>query len=153
MGDMRPRRSSLLPVAKSFAPQLQFPLRDAFQQLLWRGHERKRFWFRSVGITRENIQTVSSTGDESTRFGDAQDELSITKSGTFIACAAHGLNILSCYADAAKPEPLSLMTSPEELLKGVTQRELQLRGERLRHWEERTSAWPHIAHQIGRALG
>ena len=83
----------------------------------------------------------------------AQDELSITKSGTFIACAAHGLNILSCCADAAKPEPLSLMTSPEELLKGVPHRELQLRGERLRHWQERTSSWPHIANQIGRALG
>ena len=48
----------------------------------------------------------------------AQDELTITKSGTFMAYAAHGLNILSCYADASKPEPLSLMISPEELLKG-----------------------------------
>jgi hypothetical protein len=82
----------------------------------------------------------------------AQDELSITKSGTFMAFAAHGLNILSCYADASKPEPLSLMTSPEELMKGVTHMELQLRGERLRQWQERTSAWPHIANQIARAL-
>ena len=50
----------------------------------------------------------------------AQDELSITKSGTFMAFAAHGLNILSCYADASKPEPLSLLISPEELMKGIT---------------------------------
>jgi hypothetical protein len=82
----------------------------------------------------------------------AQDQLSITKSGTFMAFAAHGLNILSCYADAAKPEPLSLLTSPEELMKGVAPTELQLRGQRLRQWQERTSAWPHIANQIARAL-
>jgi hypothetical protein len=82
----------------------------------------------------------------------AQDELSVTKSGTFMASAAHGLNILSCYADASKPEPLSLLTSPDELMDGVTEKELQSRGERLRQWQERTSAWPHIAHQIARAL-
>lgn len=82
----------------------------------------------------------------------AQDELTITKSGTFMAYAAHGLNILSCYADASKPEPLSLMISPEELLRGVTTEEMQLRGEKLRRWQERTSAWPHIANQISRAL-
>lgn len=82
----------------------------------------------------------------------AQDEFSITKSGTFMAFAAHGLNILSCYADASKPEPLSLLTSPEELMKGITPRELQLRGERLCQWQERTSAWPHIAKQIAQAL-
>ena len=82
----------------------------------------------------------------------AQDDLSITKSGTFMAYAAHGLNIISSYADASKPEPLSLMTSPEELIKGVTRAELQSRGEQLRLWQERTSAWPHIADQIAQAL-
>ena len=82
----------------------------------------------------------------------AQDELSITKSGTFMAAAAHGLNILSCYADASKPEPLSLLTSPNELMEGVSASELLSRGERLRQWQERTSAWPHIANQVARAL-
>jgi hypothetical protein len=82
-----------------------------------------------------------------------QDELSITKSGTFMAFAAHGLSILSCYADASKPEPLSLMTSPKELMNGVTHLELQARGEKLRRWQERTSAWPHIANQVARVLG
>jgi glycosyltransferase involved in cell wall biosynthesis len=81
-----------------------------------------------------------------------QDELSITKSGTFMAFAAHGLNILSCYADASKPEPLSLMTSPKELLEGVPHVELESRGEKLRQWQERTSAWPLIANQVARAL-
>jgi hypothetical protein len=82
----------------------------------------------------------------------AQDELSITKSGTFMAAATHGLNIISCYADASKPEPLSLLTSPAELLKGVARTELKSRSEKLRQWQERTAAWPHIANQIARAL-
>jgi hypothetical protein len=69
-----------------------------------------------------------------------------------MAAAAHGLNIISCYADASKPEPLSLLISPAELLKGVTSMELQSRGERLRQWQERTSAWPHIANQVARVL-
>ncbi len=86
-------------------------------------------------------------------FGlSAQDDLSVTKSGTFMACAAHGLNIISCYADVSKPEPLSLMTSPEELLEGVTPQKLQARAQRLRLWQEQTSAWPKIAHEVARAL-
>jgi hypothetical protein len=83
----------------------------------------------------------------------AQDELSITKSGTFMACATHGANILSCHADATKPEPLCLITSARELLNGVTATELRARGEKLRQWQDRTSAWPLIAEQVGRALG
>lgn len=82
----------------------------------------------------------------------AQDELSITKSGTFMAAAAHGSNIISCHADASKPEPLSLLISPAELLRGITSVELKSRGERLRHWQERTSAWPLIARRVARAL-
>ena len=114
---------------------LKFELIDSFEQ---RGP-----------LPEEKISELLSTCEFAI---SAQDELSITKSGTFMAFAAHGLNILSCYADASKPEPLSLMTSPEELMKGVTHVELQLRGERLRQWQERTSAWPHIANQIRRAL-
>ena len=82
----------------------------------------------------------------------AQGELSVTKSGTFMACAAHGLNIISCYADAAKAEPLSLLISPNELTKGITMAELLSRAARLREWQERTSAWPQIASEIARAL-
>ncbi len=69
-----------------------------------------------------------------------------------MAYAAHGLNIISPYADASKPEPLSLLTSPDELMQGVTREELESRGERLRQWQERTAAWPYIANQIARAL-
>jgi hypothetical protein len=82
----------------------------------------------------------------------AQGELSVTKSGTFMACAAHGLNIISCYADAAKSEPLSLLVSPLDLMKEITKAELQSRAARLREWQERTSAWPRIANEIARAL-
>jgi len=86
-------------------------------------------------------------------FGiSAQDDLSIMKSGTFMAYAAHGLSIISCSADASKPEPFSLMTTPKELLGGVHNVEIQSRGERLCQWQERTSAWPHIAKQMVRAL-
>jgi hypothetical protein len=70
-----------------------------------------------------------------------------------MAYAAHGLNIISQYADASKPEPLSLLISPDELRKGITPTELECRGERLRQWQERTAAWPSIANQIARVLG
>lgn len=101
-------------------------------------------------LPEEKISRLLSTGAFAV---SAQDELSITKSGTFMAAAAHGLNILSCFADASKPEPLSLLISPDELLDGLSQTELQARGEKLRQWQERTSAWPHIAHQVAQALG
>jgi hypothetical protein len=81
-----------------------------------------------------------------------QDQRNITKSGTFMAYAAHSLNIISVCADASKPEPLSLLISPEELINGVTRAELKLRGEKLRQWQERTSAWPHIANQVAQSL-
>lgn len=81
-----------------------------------------------------------------------QDELSITKSGTFMAFATHGVNVLSCYADATKPEPISLITSAEELRIGVSVEELRSRAERLRRWHDRTSAWPVIADHVARAL-
>lgn len=100
-------------------------------------------------LPEEKISELLSTGAFAL---SAQDDLSITKSGTFMACAAHGLNIISCFADASKPEPLSLTTSPEELLKGVTPQELQTRAEKLRLWQEQTSAWPQIAREVARAL-
>jgi len=83
----------------------------------------------------------------------AQDEPSITKSSAFMAYAAHGLNIISPYADPSKSEPLSLLISPDELTKGVSATELECRGETLRQWQDRTAAWPHIASQVARVLG
>jgi hypothetical protein len=82
----------------------------------------------------------------------AQDELSLYKSGTFMAYASHALNIISICADASKPEPVCLLTSPQELLNGMAGSELTARARRLRDWQRENAAWPHIASQIGRAL-
>ena len=82
----------------------------------------------------------------------AQDELSVTKSGTFMAYAAHGLNIISPHASASGPEPLCWAVHPGELLAGVADAELRARAEKLRAWHDRTCSWPHIAAEFARAL-
>ncbi len=82
----------------------------------------------------------------------AQDELSVTKSGTFIAYAAHGLNIISPYAGASAAEPLCWATHPAELQAGIADGELRARAESLRAWHDRTCSWPRIAEQFARAL-
>ena len=82
----------------------------------------------------------------------AQDELSVTKSGTFIAYAAHGLNIISPYAGASATAPLCWATHPAELQAGIAEAELRARAESLRAWHARTCSWPHIAEQFARAL-
>ena len=82
-------------------------------------------------------------------FGIAgQDPLSYTKSGTFMAYAAHGLNILSNHANAAAAEPGCLLTSPAQ----IDDRELPSRSAKLRGWYERTASWPHIAGAFAEAL-
>jgi hypothetical protein len=80
------------------------------------------------------------------------DELSYSKSGTFMACAAHGLNIVAACADRSKEEPLCWLTAPNELLQGVSEAELKLRGEHLRAWQKRTSSWQIIAAKFAAAL-
>lgn len=121
---------------EEFALLLDLELPDSFEQ--------------SGPLPEEKISALLSTG----MFAlSSQNELSITKSGTFMAAAAHGLNILSCHADASKPEPLSLLTSPDELSRGIAESELESRGEKLRQWQERTSAWPRIAQQVAKAIG
>jgi hypothetical protein len=86
-------------------------------------------------------------------FGiSAQNELSYAKSGTFMAYAAHGLNVLAECADSAREEPLNLLTSPGELLQGIPDTELKRRAEHLRAWQQRTSSWDRIAAEIVEAL-
>ncbi len=86
-------------------------------------------------------------------FGiSAQDELSYSKSGTFMAYAAHGLNIVAVCADRSKEEPLCLLIDPRELLQGLSETELKLRAERLRAWQKRTSSWQIIAAKFADAL-
>ena len=82
----------------------------------------------------------------------AQDELSVTKSGTLMAYAAHGLNIISPHASASAVEPLCWATHPGELLAGLSEAELSARAEKLRTWHDRTCSWPRIAGEFARAL-
>jgi hypothetical protein len=99
--------------------------------------------------TEEKISKLLRTSE----FGiSGQDDRSVLKSSTLMAYAVHGLNIISCFADASKPEPLCLMVSPDELMQNVTEIELRARSERLRQWQERTSSWPQIAHEVARIL-
>jgi hypothetical protein len=86
-------------------------------------------------------------------FGiSAQNELSYAKSGTFMAYAAHGLNVLAECGDPMQEEPLNLLTSPRELLQGVSDIELKRRAEQLRAWQQRTSSWDLIAAKFVEAL-
>ena len=81
-----------------------------------------------------------------------QDELSLTKSGTFMAYASHALNVLSPHAACSKPEPICWLTAPGEILDGVAQSELEQRATHLLEWQRRTASWSHIANQFARAL-
>ena len=82
----------------------------------------------------------------------AQDELSVTKSGTFMAYAAHRLNIISPFASRSATEPLCWATHPEELVAGISDQEIQMRAAKLHDWQERTCSWPRIADQFAQAL-
>ncbi len=82
----------------------------------------------------------------------AQSPRSLLKSSTFMAYAAHGLNILSPEADSLGEAPLCWLTSPAELRKGLATTEARSRAENLRAWQERTSSWPQIAERFAKAL-
>jgi hypothetical protein len=100
-------------------------------------------------LPEEKISELLLAGE----FGiSAQDDLSITKSSSFMAYASHGLNIISAYAGASEAEPLSWLTSPDELLGDVERAELEARSAKLRDWQERIAGWPNIGRQIARAL-
>jgi hypothetical protein len=81
-----------------------------------------------------------------------QNELSITKSGTFMAYASHGLNMLSDSGDHSKPEPFCWLVTAKELIAGISSSELAARAENLRNWQKRTSSWELIASKVAEAL-
>ena len=112
-----------------------FPLSGGFAQL--------------GSLPRSDVSELLSTA----QFGiAAQDPLSYTKSGTLMAYAAHGLNILSPHARRAAPQPTSFFTSPAELLAGIAPDELQQRARGLQAWYERVASWPEIAQTLARAM-
>jgi len=82
-----------------------------------------------------------------------QDPLSYTKSGTLMAYAEHGLNVISSFANPDAGEPSSLFISPRELVHGIMRTELDDRANRLRAWQARTASWPAIAARFLDALG
>lgn len=82
-----------------------------------------------------------------------QDESSCTKSGTFMAYAAHGLNIVADFADKSKPPPVCWLVAPGELLDHISEAELNDRAHRLQDWQEQTSSWKLIGTRFSEALG
>lgn len=80
-------------------------------------------------------------------FGlSGQDWLSVEKSTTFMAYAAHGLNILSPHAGKDSRTPFAWITSADELLTDDVQMEQKLRDRSLalREWYESTASWSAI---------
>jgi hypothetical protein len=103
---------------------------------------------RGAGTEEQISQVLSSVA-----FGIfGQDELSLGKSGTFMAYAAHQLNVLAEIADSSKPAPVCWLVAPDELLDGISQDELDIRAERLRLWQKETCSWQRIARELGSAL-
>ena len=81
-----------------------------------------------------------------------QNELSCTKSGSFMAYAAHQLCVLADFANPSKPPPVCWLVAPNEILSGIEPRELQRRAECLRMWQEQNCSWKVIANKIGSVL-
>jgi hypothetical protein len=82
----------------------------------------------------------------------AQNELSLTKSGTFMACAAHELNVLAEFADKSRPPPACWLVAPRELHEQIPPTELRQRAESLRTWQEQNCSWQLIAQTFAEAL-
>ncbi|MFL6514663.1 MAG: hypothetical protein ACJ8M1_06530 [Chthoniobacterales bacterium] len=109
----------------------------------------------SGGFLQHGPQSEQSCSEilSSASFGIfGQNELSCTKSGSFMACAAHELRIIARFADSAKPPPACWLVSPDELLGDIGDDELDRRAQCLCIWQKENSSWVVIARQIGQAL-
>jgi hypothetical protein len=109
----------------------------------------------SGGFEQRGIQNESAISELlfTAAFGiSGQNELSYEKSGTFMAYAAHELNILSEYGGEDSGEPLCWLITPAELQAGIPEPELRDRAKQLRAWQERTSSWELIAGKLSEAL-
>lgn len=90
-----------------------------------------------AAVSREFQQAAFAISD--------QDPLSYSKSGTLMAYAEHGLNIISPFATATSREPFSFFFSPAELQSGVSLEQREERARLLKSWQARTASWPSIA--------
>ena len=106
--------------------------------------------FQQLGICPE--ATVSRELDRVAFAISDQDPLSYPKSGTLMAYAQHGLNVISPFASAARGEPFSIFFSPAELLRGVSLEQRDEHARLLKNWQARTSSWPAIADFFVKAL-
>jgi glycosyltransferase involved in cell wall biosynthesis len=124
-----------------------------------RGNERERNLLTALNL-RDGFEQRGAQSEQvisqmllAASFGIfGQDELSYSKSGTFMAYAAHELNVLAEFADWSKPEPFCWLVLPKELLDGISDTELQNRAKELRDWQHRTSSWELIGAQFSEAL-
>ena len=82
----------------------------------------------------------------------AHDELSLTKSGTFMAYAAHELNVLADFADKSKPAPICWLVAPSELRQEGSNSDWKSLAESLRAWQRENSSWELIARTFADAL-
>jgi glycosyltransferase involved in cell wall biosynthesis len=82
----------------------------------------------------------------------AHGELSLTKSGTFMAYAAHELNVLADFADKSKPAPICWLVAPWELRQEGSNSEWKSRAKSLRAWQKENSSWELIARTFADAL-
>jgi glycosyltransferase involved in cell wall biosynthesis len=82
----------------------------------------------------------------------AQDELSLTKSGTFMAYATHELNVLADFANSSKPEPVCWLVAPGEIVGGMADSELKRRAAALLGWQQRVASWEMICENFIKAL-
>ena len=82
----------------------------------------------------------------------AHGELSLTKSGTFMAYAAHELNVLADFADKSKPAPICWLVAPWELRQEGSNSDWKSRAESLRAWQRENSSWELIARTFADAL-
>jgi hypothetical protein len=102
------------------------------------------------GLSEEAVSDVLS----SATFGIfGQSELSCTKSGSFMAYAAHRLSVLADFAEPSKSPPVCWLVSSAELLSGIDQTELDRRAECLQMWHEQNCSWEVIAGKLASALG
>jgi hypothetical protein len=81
-----------------------------------------------------------------------QNELSYSKSGSFMAYANHGLNVVAEFADPAKAPPVCYLVAPDELLSGVSRDELDRRAKALQAWQEQNCSWDVVAGTLADAL-
>lgn len=101
-----------------------------------------------IGIASSQvISTILSQAE----FGiSTQSWQSFTKSGTFMAYAAHGLNILSPYAAKQSQKPFCWLTHPSELEQpsDFLNNALKERSRNLQLWYNETCNWSVIAQEI-----